>query len=102
MLTTYGLAQLMGIDSHIVTRWIRTGLLRAKCRGTRRTPQQGGDSYAIRPADVRHRSPCTSPLDLSPGITLFSATGGAPPVDIRKADQLWLLDLITNGLVCSP
>ena len=53
MLTAYGVAQLMGIDSHIVTRWIRTGLLRSKCRGTRRTPQQGGDSYAIRPADVR-------------------------------------------------
>ena len=81
MLTAYGLAQLLGIDSHLVTRWIRTGLLRAKWRGTRRTPQQSGDTYAIRPADVRQFI-ITNPMGF----------------DLRKVEPLWFVDLLTNRM----
>ena len=79
--SAYGLAQLMGVDSHIVARWIRTGALRAQPRGTLRTPQQGGDSYVIRPADVR-RFIVTNPIGF----------------DLRKVEPLWFIDLLTNRM----
>jgi predicted site-specific integrase-resolvase len=47
------LAQALGIDPHAVTRWIKGGHLKAKFRGTARTPQQNGDSYIIHEKDVR-------------------------------------------------
>jgi hypothetical protein len=77
-----GLAQALGIDSHVVTRWIKSGHLKAKFRGTARTEQQNGDIYLIREKDVR-RFILEHPTD----------------IDLRKVDQLWFLDLITNGLV---
>ncbi len=77
-----GLAQALGIDSHAVTRWIKSGHLKAKLRGTARTEQQNGDSYLIQEKDVR-RFILEHPTD----------------IDLRKVDQLWFLDLITNGLV---
>jgi len=79
-----GLADALGIDSHVVTRWIKAGHLRAQLRGTKRTDQQGGDIFLIREKDVR----------------LFIVE---PPteIDLRKVDQLWFLDLITNGFVRS-
>ena len=80
-MSAYGLAQLMGVDSHIVARWIRTGALRAQPRGTLRTPQQGGDSYVIRPADVR-RFIVTNPIGF----------------DLRKVEPLWFIDLLTNRM----
>lgn len=76
------LAQALGIDSHAVTRWIKSGHLKAKLRGTARTEQQNGDSYLIQEKDVR-RFILEHPTD----------------IDLRKVDQLWFLDLITNGLV---
>ena len=79
-----GLAQALGIDSHVVTRWIKTGHLRAQRRGTARSEQQGGDTYVIREKDVR-RFVLDHPTE----------------IDLRKVDQLWFLDLITNGFVRS-
>jgi hypothetical protein len=79
-----GLADALGIDSHIVTRWIKAGHLRAQLRGTKRTERQGGDIYLIREKDVR-RFILQHPTE----------------IDLRKVDQLWFLDLITNGLVQS-
>lgn len=79
-----GLADALGIDSHVVTRWIKAGHLRAEPRGTKRTEQQGGDSYRIREKDVR-RFILEHPTE----------------IDLRKVDQLWFLDLITNGFVRS-
>ena len=76
------LAQALGIDPHAVTRWIKSGHLKAKFRGTARTAQQNGDSYLIQEKDVR-RFILEHPTD----------------IDLRKVDQLWFLDLITNGLV---
>jgi hypothetical protein len=77
-----GLAQALGIDSHAVTRWIKSGHLKAKLRGTERGPHQNGDIYLIHEKDVR-RFILEHPTD----------------IDLRKVDQLWFLDLITNGLV---
>ena len=65
-----------------VTRWIKSGHLKAKLRGTARTPQQNGDSYLIQEKDAR-RFILEHPTD----------------IDLRKVDQLWFLDVITNGLV---
>jgi hypothetical protein len=80
--SAYSLAQALGIDPHAVTRWIKSGHLKAKLRGTARTSQQNGDSYLIQEKNVR-RFILEHPTD----------------IDLRKVDQLWFLDLITNGLV---
>ena len=80
--SAYSLAQALGIDPHAVTRWIKSGHLKAKLRGTARTKQQNGDSYLIQEKDVR-RFILEHPTD----------------IDLRKVDQLWFLDLLTNGLV---
>ena len=80
--SAYSLAQALGIDPHAVTRWIKSGHLKAKFRGTARGRQQNGDSYLIQEKDVR-RFILEHPTD----------------IDLRKVDQLWFLDLITNGLV---
>jgi len=80
--SAYSLAQALGIDPHAVTRWIKGGHLKAKLRGTARTPQQNGDSYMIQERDIR-RFILDHPTD----------------IDLRKVDQLWFLNLITNGLV---
>lgn len=79
-----GLAQALGIDSHAVSRWIRSGHLKAKLRGTARGEKQNGDIYLIREKDVR-RFILEHPTE----------------IDLRKVDQLWFLDLVTNGLVRS-
>jgi hypothetical protein len=79
-----GLAQALGIDSHAVSRWIRSGHLKAKVRGTARGEKQNGDIYLIFEKDVR-RFILEHPTE----------------IDLRKVDQLWFLDLITNGLVRS-
>ena len=78
------LAQALGIDSHAVTRWIKSGRLKAKLRGTARGPLQNGDTYVIQEKDVRQ-------------FILQHPT----EIDLRKVDQLWFLDLITNGLLCA-
>ena len=79
-----GLAQALGIDSHVVTRWIKSGHLKVQFRGTGRGEGQGGDIYLIREKDVR-RFILEYPTE----------------IDLRKVDQLWFLDLITNGFVRS-
>ena len=79
--SAYSLAQALGIDPHAVTRWIKGGHLKAKLRGTARTPQQNGDSYMIQERDIR-RFILDHPTD----------------IDLRKVDQLWFFDILTNGL----
>ena len=78
-----GLAQALGIDSHAVTRWIKERPLESQAAWhSTRTEQQNGDIYLIHEKDVR-RFILEHPTD----------------IDLRKVDQLWFLDLITNGLV---
>lgn len=79
-----GLADALGIDSHVVTRWIKAGHLRAQLRGTKRTEAQGGDTYLIRERDIR-RFILEHPTE----------------IDLRKVDQVCFLDMITNGFVRS-
>jgi len=67
-----GLARALGTDNHTVARWIRAGHLK------------GPDIYLIHEKDVRR-----------------FILGHPTDIDLRKVDQLWFLDLITNGLVCS-
>ena len=80
--SAYSLAQALGIDPQAVTRWIKSGHLKAKSRGTARGKQQNGDIYLIQERDIR-RFILEHPTD----------------IDLRKVDQLWFLDVITNGLV---
>jgi len=79
--SAYSLAQALGIDPHAVTRWIRSGHLKAKFRGTARGKQQNGDSYLIQEKDVR-RFILDHPTD----------------IDLRKMDQLWFLDYVEFDL----
>jgi len=82
--SAYSLAQALGIDPHAVTRWIKSGHLKAKFRGTARGPQQNGDSYLIQEKDVR-RFILEHPTE----------------IDLRKVDQIWFIDVLTNGFVCA-
>ncbi len=75
------LGELLGEDGHKVVRWIHCGLLEARKRGLeKRTPQQGGDIYAIFPADVRKF------INHNPH-----------EIDLAKVEKYWFLDLITGG-----
>ena len=76
------LAQALGIDRHALTRWIKSGHLKAQLRGTARSLPQNGDTYVIQEKAVRQ-------------FILQYPT----EIDLRKVDQLWFLDLITKGLV---
>ena len=64
-----------------MTRWIARGRLEADSRGAAWGKRQNGDSYLIREKDVR-RFVLEHPSD----------------IDLRKVDQLWFLDMLTNGL----
>ena len=75
--SAYSLATALGIDPHAVTRWIKSGHLKAKLRGTARTAQQNGDSYLIQEKDLRrfilehrrHRSDSARMVRLGPKQT---------------------------------
>ena len=75
-----GLAQALGIDNHVVSRWINKGHLKARMRGTARTEQQGGDMYLIHEKDVRRF------------ILQYPSA-----IDLRKVDQVWFIDVLGNG-----
>lgn len=79
-----GLASLFGVDSHTITRWISLGYLYARRRGTDRNERQGGDMWLIHENDV-YKFVLTRPMEF----------------DIRKVDQLWFLDLVTQGKIAS-
>jgi hypothetical protein len=59
-----GLAQALGIDSHAVTRWIKSGHLKAKCRGTARTEQQNGISISFTRKTCAASSSNTLPISI--------------------------------------
>ncbi len=82
--SAHSLAQALGIDAHAVTRWINRGRLKATFRGTARGERQNGDIYLIREKHVRQ-------------FVLEHPS----EIDLRKVDQLWFLDMLTNGLTRS-
>jgi hypothetical protein len=77
--TATQLASLLGIDSHLVLRWISSGQLKAERAGTERTERQGGDFHKIRSLDFRKF------VAANPHV-----------IDLRKVDALWFIDLLTN------
>lgn len=81
-LTANGLSVLFGVDNHCVTRWIKLGYLPSRKRGTDRREANGGDMYMIHEDEV-YKFILARPLEF----------------DIRKVDQLWFLDLVTQGKI---
>lgn len=78
--TARGLAECFGVGcSKTVTRWIDKGLLDAKRRGTERSEANGGDHWMISEVAVKNFIR-ENPLAF----------------DIRKVDQLWLIDLLAG------
>jgi hypothetical protein len=78
--TAASLSLALGVDSHLVTRWIEEGALNA----TRRNTDRERDAWFISDSDIREfivRHPTE--------------------IDIRKVDGLWLIDLLTSGPVPS-
>lgn len=73
-------AECFGVDDHVVTRWIKLGFLRAKRRGTMRTPQQGGDIWYIKERWIRK-----------------FLIEYLPEIDFRKIDKYWVVDLLASG-----
>ena len=76
------LAELFGVDNHVVYRWIELGELAASHRKTNRSRLQGGDSYWIRRADVE--------------TFLFEHPD---EYDLRKVDKWWFLSELTGGRI---
>jgi len=74
------LAECFGIDGHAVARWIARGLLKARRRGTARTPQQHGDEYYIIDKWVKDF--------IIKNVVI---------IDFRKLDKYWLVDMLTDG-----
>ncbi len=80
--SAHQLAEAFGVDAHKITRWIAAGLLKAERREQARTPQQGGNAFWIRHADVRDfvlRCP--------------------DEIDLKKVEKWWFLDLVTDGRI---
>lgn len=75
--TLRSLALGFGVDDHTVGRWIRAGMLEA----ARRNTQRERDMYLISEKAVREFIR-RHPLEF----------------DLRKVDQLWFIDLLTDGL----
>lgn len=71
------LSQLLGIDSHSIKAWIKGGLLKAERQGTAHEGDR--DFWMIYPEEVRQ-----------------FLTANPLAFDIRKVDQLWFMDLLTN------
>ncbi|HEX2255633.1 MAG TPA: hypothetical protein VHG92_02840 [Afifellaceae bacterium] len=46
-------ARILGVDNKTLSCWCIAGDIKAERRGTNRLPQQGGDSWDIRPEDLR-------------------------------------------------
>lgn len=80
--TANALSLLFGVDSHVISRWVKLNYLKAGRRGTERHEGNGGDMFMIHENDVRAFI-LARPLEF----------------DIRKVDQLWFLDLITEGKI---
>lgn len=75
--TATALAEAFGVDPHSVVRWIDRGLLHA----TKRNSGRERDMYYISDQAVRQ----------------FVAQHPSE-FDLRKVDQLWFIDLMTDGL----
>ena len=69
----------LGVDEHFITKAIAGGRLTASRRKQERTPQQGGNSYYIRPRNLRAYI-----LDY------------VNEIDLRKVDKFWFVDVVAG------
>ncbi|MFW6148141.1 MAG: hypothetical protein ACOC6B_07110 [Thermodesulfobacteriota bacterium] len=74
------LAECLGVDTHVITKAIHSGRLKAKKRETARTKKQGGDIYFIRDKHVRDY-----------------IIDNLHEIDIRKVDKWWFVDILAGG-----
>lgn len=81
--TQSAIAKALGVDPHVVTRWVKAGRMLAEAKGTSRTPQQGGDSLLIHRDEVR-RFILNHPDD----------------IDLAKVEKFWFLDVLSKGKLC--
>lgn len=72
-------ARVLGVDSKWITARCIDGSIRASRRGTKRLPQQGGDSWSIERAELRR-----------------FAIECIDDIDIRKVDKFAFVDLLTR------
>ena len=72
-------AECLGVNDHVVLRYINTGQLKARRRGTARTKANGGDHYYIKDRDIKN--------------FLMENTA---IIDFRKIDKYWLVDILTG------
>lgn len=77
--TLCGLCAALGCDHHKVERWLRAGWLRGTRRQSERTPQQGGDMWLFTDGAVR-----------------AFVREHPQEVDPRRADWVWLVDVLTG------
>lgn len=85
-LSARGAARILGVDDKTVTALCIAGDLKAGRRGTQRLVQQGGDAWAIEPADLR--------------AYILDNLGH---IDIRKVDKLAFVTLlVANDPLAEP
>ena len=77
--SAHQVAECLGVEVHFVTAAIQRGQLRARRRGTARTPQQGGDIWFIKDEWVR---------DFILKYPEF--------IDLRKVEKFWFIDLLAG------
>jgi hypothetical protein len=81
--TTTALGSAFGVDVHKVSAWMRQGFLKFTAKGTRRVPEQGGDSLVASRDDVR-RFILNHPDE----------------IDLGKVEKFWFLDIVSGGKLC--
>ena len=79
VLSATGAAKILGVDSKWITARCIDGSLAASKRGTLRLVQQGGDTWAIQPTDLRRY-----------------IMDRLEEVDIRKVDKFAFVALLTD------
>jgi hypothetical protein len=81
LMTTFQVADYMGVADKTVRTWIKRGLLRAQVKDNLKEPDTS-HPYLIRPKWIRDFIQ-ENPLQF----------------DIRKVDQLWFLDIVFDGRI---
>lgn len=79
--TMQGLCLGLGCDHKQVEKWMKNGWLKGQRRQTERTPQQGGDVWYFSDKAIR-----------------AFIKGHPQEIDPRRADWLWLVDILVGGL----
>lgn len=79
--TMQEVCSILGCDHHKVRTWIESGKLRDSRKNTERVPEQGGDMWHIKPADIREMV-----------IDYWQE------IDIRRVDKFYFIQLLAGRL----